>query len=471
MRFSLLVLLSSISFIFLSCEDESEPIRTYFSGEIVNPTSDLLTLERQDIIVDSIYLNDKNKFSYQFSEDAEGLYTFRHAPETQIFYIEKGDSLLVHLNTLEFDESMMYSGKGAAKNNFLMEMFLLNEANNDLLFSYYKIPPSDFAAKTDSIKKRREIRLNQLATKHTFSDSFKSLAQKTIDYEFYGLLERYSFLIKKYVEAFQNQFPEGFYAYRNQVDFNDKDLQGHYIYRRFLDNFLKNKSIDYCLENNMDRNCFRLHSINNLQRRIRLADSIFSLPDLKHRFVKSFAKREIIYSEKPADIDTALQVINDFDLSAENKQKLRDLAEIQSSFLTGHDISNKTILDNTLEKVAFKNISDKPKVLFYWSIYSGEQHKRQHAIINKLRNKYPEIAFIGINIDAGETELWQKTIENFDYHEEFEYQIVDVGNKKPLYRNYLNNILFVNGNSIIKDGRLQLDDSNLEDYILQFLNM
>lgn len=471
MRIAIGIIFIGIFFSFFSCEQEKKPVRTYFSGEIVNPKADFVTLERQDTVIDTLFLNKKNQFSYEFSEKCHGLYIFRHAPETQLFYIEKGDSLLLHLNTMEFDESMMYSGEGAAKNNFLMEMYLLNEKNNDFLFSFYKISPPDFAKTTDSIKATRDKRLDKLAQKENFSEDFRELAQKTIDYEYYGLRERYSFLIKKYVEELRGEFPKDFFDYRKKANFNDKDLQWHYIYRRFLDNYLKTKSIDYCIKNNKDRNCFRLHSINNLQRRIKLADSIFSIPKLKNRFIQSFVKREIIFSEKSAEVDTALQVIDKYSLKKESKKELRNLASIQRSFLTGNSIAEKTLLDSNLQTIRFKSISKKPKVLFYWSIYSGKQHIQQHDKINTLRNKYPDIAFIGINIDAQETNLWKKTLENFDYNEDFEYQINNVGDKKPLYRNYLNSILFVNENSIIEDGKLQLDDPNLENYILQFLNM
>ena len=79
------------------------------------------------MFVDSLKLDDKNRFLTKLDNHKNGLYKFYHNREYQYINLEKGDSLLLRLNTFAFDESLFFTGKGAEKNNFYIELFLLNE--------------------------------------------------------------------------------------------------------------------------------------------------------------------------------------------------------------------------------------------------------------------------------------------------------------------------------------------------------
>ena len=60
-------------------------------------------------------------------------------------YLEPGDSIMLRVNTLKFDESLTYTGKGSAKNNFLTELFLLNEAADQQIVSFYRLEPENLS--------------------------------------------------------------------------------------------------------------------------------------------------------------------------------------------------------------------------------------------------------------------------------------------------------------------------------------
>ena len=42
---------------------------------------------------------------------------------------------MLRLNTFDFDESLVYTGKGAKENNFLMDIYLLNEEEDEKIIS------------------------------------------------------------------------------------------------------------------------------------------------------------------------------------------------------------------------------------------------------------------------------------------------------------------------------------------------
>ncbi|MDT0295209.1 TlpA family protein disulfide reductase [Mesonia ostreae] len=472
---SKLFLAIPLFFLLLSCENDTEKkTATYLGGEIVNSNDNYITLFKDNILIDSILLNKDKKFSYSFEEKnfSAGLYTFRHTPESQVFYIEEGDSLLLRVNMDEFDESLMYTKDKSQENNFLMEMYLLNEKDNDLILSYYKMSPKDFAQKTDSIKDFKLERLTSLKNKYEFSENFTEVAQKTIDYEYYDLRERYAYLINRYFSDFRNRIPKDFFDYRKKVNFNDQSIQSYYTYQRFLDNYLKNKAIEDCIKSTPKDSlnyCFRVNTVGNLRQRLQIADSLFEIKGLRNRFLSNLAKKQVNFSVSDNQIDSTIQLVNKFDLPQEQVTELEALGSLQKQYFVGKNVSNAKLLSANGEKIKIEDISRKPMITYTWSLYQ-ESHKIHHHLINELRNKYPEITFIAVNIDEEDTKLWLKSIENFGYDKNFEYQIRDRKNKRYLYKSLLDKVLILDKKGTIVQNKLNLDSPNFENKILQFLN-
>lgn len=463
------LLLSFLVVFIWGCQEDATQKTAYIHGQIVNIYQDYIVLSRNNVLIDTIPLNESNTFSYVLKNVKEGLYTFTHHPESQTIYIVPEDSILFRLNTLAFDETLYFSGTSADKNNLLMELFLLNEKNNNLIFSYFEINPKDFADITDSILEKRKAMFLQLQSKHEFSEKFTALAKKSIQYEFYDLRERYAFLINKYFEP-KIEIPTDFFAYRKDIDFNDESLQSVYVYQRFLDNYLKNRSIEDCGDRNKNRDCYNLNDFHNLKRRILLVDSLFTLDVLKSRFYKRFGRKQIIFSHTAAQIDSTLNLLSRLGFDGEDFKELKTLAEVQRSFFIGNNISDKKLINAQLCSMLMKEILTKPTITFFWTTDSPKKHQSKHKKIKDLRIKYPEINFIGINIDAGEPHLWENTISQFGYDTDFEFQIRDIGSLKNIYKNYLNKILFINKKGEIIFGDIPLSSSKFENYIVEFLN-
>ncbi|HET7361088.1 MAG TPA: hypothetical protein VFI78_04060, partial [Salinimicrobium sp.] len=202
--------------LFTGCNEDSaeDSPHAHIVGEIVNPINEYVVLLKNNETIDTLYLNRKNRFKYELKNIDAGLYAIKHGSNSPIMYIEPGDSLLLRANTMGFDESLHFSGKGAAKNNFLINTFLKDKANQALIFSHYDFPPEEFAKKTDSIKTARLEFLKKSNEKYSFSDHFTEMAKKNILYEFYDLRERYTYMVNTYYEDFARKIPEDFYDYR-----------------------------------------------------------------------------------------------------------------------------------------------------------------------------------------------------------------------------------------------------------------
>jgi len=109
------ILLSTLIVLIVGCSTAKKDSDTVlFAGEIVNPTSTQVILMKGRQKIDSAQLDEKNRFKFDLPTIENGLYHFNLSPEYQYVYLEKGDSLMVRLNTSYFDESLVFSGNKIA---------------------------------------------------------------------------------------------------------------------------------------------------------------------------------------------------------------------------------------------------------------------------------------------------------------------------------------------------------------------
>jgi len=447
--------------------EESNSI--YIGGQINNPETDYVVISKENETIDTLYLDEKNQFGKEFTNLGRGIYTFRHPPESQIIYTEPGDSIVIWLNTMSFDESLNFSGDGYEKSDFLLDMFLKNQKNNDLILTYYKIEPTEFAKITDSIKADRIKDLEGLQEKNDFSEEFLNIARASINYEYYDLRERYTFLIRKYYNNFAEKIPEDFNNYREDIDFSNEELQDYYVYTNLIDDYLRSKSIEHCLkEHGNKKKCLNINSFSNIEKRILLIDSLSTIEPLKNEFLDRLSAQAITMSESEERLDSVLSLLEKIDYS--RIESARELAEIQKNYFVGTSL-NILNAENTEGKIlSYSEIINKPTITYAWSLYAPTHHRWQHHIIKDLQKKYPELDFLGVNIDLGEREEWLRTLETFGYDKNNEFQITKRSSSKETYKKYLNKVFFVAANGDIVKGDLQLGTPEFEDQILEFLN-
>ena len=142
LKYKLLLLL--LMLISACSSDKQLTETTYFGGKIINPKDSKVFFYSNNKLIDSAKLSEKNKFIFKFDSIKEGMYTFMHGPKLQFIFLEPTDSLLLRLNTWDFDESLVFSVKGADKNNLLINLFLENEKESKLFYNYYSLSDSVF---------------------------------------------------------------------------------------------------------------------------------------------------------------------------------------------------------------------------------------------------------------------------------------------------------------------------------------
>tara|TARA_Y100000815_G_scaffold275726_1_gene316473 strand:- start:5119 stop:6573 length:1455 start_codon:yes stop_codon:yes gene_type:complete len=458
-----------LSLIVVSCDNSPKKTcgSAWVGGEIVNPKVDYVIISHNRNLIDTVPLDENNFFKYKIPQVDPGIYFLRHQ-EYQAFHLESGDSLMFRVNTIEFDESLTYTGKGAAKNNFLMELFLLNEEIDNLMSSFYNLSPSEFEAKMDSIKDSRYDFYKEFKNgKEAHSKSYDEVVKAAIDYSIYSKKELYiSANSKKQVYDESVAIPESFYDFRNNYDLGNESLRNYYPYFRCLGYYTDNLSFDrYKSEAPFDRNSY-LHN----KYKVEIIDSIITNDSLKNRLARGSVARYLLNAENAENEEKMLSLFEEVSSNTKDIKDIQDLTQATIKLTPGNTIPNLLLLstENTIKDL--HSIIKKPTVIYFWSFNSIKHYKNIHIKANELRSKYPEFDFIGINIDH-HFKKWLRIVTNSGYPSNREFQFEDFDDaEKKLLVNSVNKSIILNKDATILDSNTNIFDINLEQQLLGYIN-
>ncbi len=408
------VLLCASLFLLTACgAEQKKPSVALFAGEIVNPTSDYVVLLKGDQVIDSTRLDENNRFSFDLSTVQEGLYNFYHRPEYQYVYLRQGDSLMTRLNTYDFDESLVFSGTGEEINNFLLEMFLAYETDEDIINDNYDLDPEAFSTLIDSLRNAKVSMLNELSEEVEFSDPMLELAKASIDYNYYVHKEKYPFHHKKMKsEKSIHDLPDDFYAYRTSLNLDNKNLTFFRPYHEFMKFHFGNLSYMNCahdcgnfakkIKNPLHFNSHQLYVI----------DSLVGEKDLRDNLFRSVAVDYLIkVHDKEPNIEKFIEKFHMLSGNNRHMDEINGLYESIKNLQPNKTIPSVKLFNSEGEETNITTIAEKQNVVFYF--WTGTQRKHFEDVTNQattLSAKYPDRKFIGINFRT-DAKQWKSMIE------------------------------------------------------------
>lgn len=394
----LLVFIFVLGLISCNKTSDSEKNVIYFGGEIKNPKEAYIYLKKEGVLIDTIALSERNRFSKTFPKLPEGLYTFHHGNELQYMYLHKNDSITIHLNTKDFDESLTFSGRGAEKNEYLINLFLENEKEERLFHQYFRLSPQEFKDKVLLLQELKYVGLEEFEiSQNNQCKAFTKLAKATIDFSLYKKMEYYPWAHKNLTASkYFEEIDDDFYDYRKQINLNDAEMIGYYAYTNYLINFLYNQAFQNLQRKEFTKNEVRLEFFKAIDKHI-------TLEGFKNKLLMDNILHNILKNPNNDDL-AVLELFLKISTNAADKAKIKSLIDNKVSLQNNQLIPNFVITDAQNKEVALnKIIRNKKAVVCFWS-HKYMSPKYLSSRIAYLKKKHPNYRFIGINIDKAATE-------------------------------------------------------------------
>ena len=379
-------LIPFILILFIGCNESEIPKNTYFGGKIINPKSSYVTLSDNYGFNDTIYLKKDNSFLGTFKKFKKGLYIFGHGPEHQYVYLEAKDSLLFRLNTWSFDESLVFSGKNAERNNMLIESYLQAEVDEKYFSKFQNITQQSFIKKADSIKR---IKQNIISTYKNSNDDvsndFLEILNISLLYPVYTNLEQYAIhhLNKKEPTELTNSY----FDYRSNINSKKDSLIFYGPYNRFMigklynDVYLKKeKSDNFTVD--------LLHSI----------DDNISSEEIKNKLLYNTVIRSFFKEPNQKNINQVFFTFFKLNTNIEQKKNIQRLINDLKLLNTGDKLPSFNLVNaKGEEKNISKIVSDKNTVILFKD-YKHASDEWIASRTNYLIRNNPDVNFVVVNL-------------------------------------------------------------------------
>ena len=451
----------------LSCKNNTNDPGNYayIGAEIINPSNDYVLLFNPKDIVDTLYLDSNNRFVHKITNFESGLYTFTHGGEFQWILLEPNDSLLVRINTIDFDESLVFTGIGARKNNYLIKTFLENEAENQKFRELCQLEPENFEHVLDSIRKNKLEDLYEFLDQKEYSELFKTIAETSINYNYYANKELYPFGYFGYGNLIHfKDLPNDFYDFRENIDYNLEDLREFYTYNKFLYSHINNLALQKFYITATHDDIFDSKSVIYNLEKLNLIDSLVSSEMIKNNLLKYTTRDFISTCEDSSEIQQMLTSFIQKSSSPIDKDIINDLAFSIKGLKRGNKLPYLRLVDYNDKEFALDSIITKPTVIYFWSSTFPLQMRNSHYKVKQLKAKYRNIDFIGININDDDITHWKEILNKYSFPVTNEYQFTTpLEAQEALAINSVNKSILVGKDSKIINSNVLIFTSEFED--------
>lgn len=386
MRFVLPLLLILV----ISCTQK--PSKTLiFSGKIDNPKGENLTISGDDFQV-SVQVAEDGSFSDTL-EIPMGFYNLRHGEWTNVF-LKPGYNLMLTLDTDQFDQTVTYSGEGAAENNYLAAKILKDEEVWGERRAFYSLEEAAFLEKLNESITRLTADLN--ATEG-LSDEFKGLELKNLEYKKLVSLSQYPGYHPYFTQKDTFAVSEDFLTPLNGIDYdNAADFAIFDNYRSLVDKWYLNYEI---LEENPDT----------------LVTVLADIRALKSQNIKNTLMNTLsVFFLSPANpqMTTLYEGIMELSNKEEFKKQVTEKYEKLKALAPGKPAPVFAYKDKDGNTVSLADLKGKYVYIDVWATWCGPCI-REIPSLKKIEEVYSKknIQFVSVSIDpVQDYDKWQQMI-------------------------------------------------------------
>ena len=436
----LMILLCTAS----SCKKKVYSDRIFFGGQIVNPSSTYVTLYKDNKTIDSLPLNLNYRFFKYYDSLDSGIYKIEHIPEYKSVFLEKGDSIWTRINASSFDESIVYSGRGSAKNNFMMDLLLSFEKENSFLSSKYSSDSETFTKIIDSLlieKKNKWILMDSI---NQLSPIAQKITQAAYIYPYATRKERYALLRGTFWDKKRDSI---YFDYRKYLSHSETDLAFFDPYINYVLNYLSEKALD------SSENYFRNRQKTSFNiKRLQLIKSHIKGNVLRNNLSRAVAFEELMKIENNKHHEKFLQQFLMVNTSKSYLKEVLDLHNDIENMSAGKKLPELKLQNHRLDIVSTDELIENPTIFYFWSQTQMSHYRNTVLKVKDLEKKYPEFQFKGVCIQPFNEIVFEvHRMMNIDPETQLAFVNFDKDSKKWVL-SLLNRAIVVDANGNIKEG-------------------
>lgn len=384
-------LLISILLLVIGCKKDSTLVKSAFlGGQIIKPSSDYVSLYKYDQRFDSLPLDAGSRFSKKYDSLPYGLFKMEHLPENQMVIIEAGDSIWARVNMTDFNASLFFSGKGSAKNNFLINTYLGLQKEVGFLASKYALGSEAFSDILDSLLQEKKIAWSKFEEQNTLTPLAQKITQAAFVYPYANRRERYALIRGK--KAIGND--TAYFNFRRFLNYGEHDLVFFEPYINYMMSYLSQEALGN------DSNYMREKGNTDFNiRRIQLIDDRINNPILRNTLARTIAYEELLNFKNHQDHERFLQFYLQVNTSPLYMTEIFQLHQSLIQMRPGKiltDVKLETHEGNQVSSI--EAFTGKSTVLYFWSQSQMNHFKQTQERVRRYKEKYPNFRFVGICI-------------------------------------------------------------------------
>ncbi|MDO5105700.1 thioredoxin [Capnocytophaga sp.] len=462
----LLLLLLPVVFM-LSCSDNDKDI-TFFKGYFPNAKDSIIVLYHNDKPIDTAQLNTSKKALFKLKIDDPKLYYFEIDNNYQYLYLEPKDSVVVFANTMNFNQSVSFSGKGSVINNFMTAQMNKTEQEAAIVKSHNYFYPNQYKDLTDSIYNSKiKIYKTFVSNNPELSKQAKNIALVSSTFPIYKEMEAYPFVYQRNNgNSVINSLPIGFYDYRKNINYNDSFLEYYRPYYSYMVMFINNlafKKHTIKVGENVDINKNEQFHL----KKITVIDSVFQAGNLRDNLFRNAAYAYVLNIQNNRECDCYIEEFDRYNQNNAHKTELDELFKSTLALQTGKFPPDFDLIDLNGNRTSLLKITKKELSIYYfWSVNQPDMSNLIFNRILQLKTLFPNVKFIGIDVGQ-DIEKWCETApltiaDSEQYHST---NFSDLSRK--LLINNISKSLILNHNSRIVSAFESIFSPNIEKILLK----
>ena len=361
------------------------------SGSILNPTQATveITYINDDELV-SAELDSEGNFSLTAKIES-GFYFLNYGRNSAYIYLHPKDDLKIRFNSEKFIESMVFEGKGADRNNFLVKKSMVDKELTKDINAFYKVNEATYLDNLDTVKKTHLENLKDYSVETFFEDEIKI----SLEYEQLLDIQNYASNYKFYIGD-EITPSKDFFKPIESLDLYNPSHYKYQPYYRYLVNSIWGKRIE--AETNVD-------DMLDVLREVKSKEVIISL-------LNSFYTKIGTRKERSKDYLDLIKRITTYEPFIEAAEKRYQEVSAFKSLVKGSispKFSYESIEGNTVHLDDFKG---KYVYIDIWATWCAPCIK-QVPYLKKLEETYQDkdIVFVSISVDKESSKpIWKQMV-------------------------------------------------------------